>query len=167
MNKQQQPDSGTRYTCPLFTCVPSFNLLGLSSHKSVTKNFHVENWRERKISSSQNTCYNTYFRPKLWTFPWLSWYLKFPWPIWRIPWLFPDLEEKSNFPDFSLTSGHPVISLWEIFQSSRAANSIVSGPIWPKFVLIRDLMHVLVTCKYKKNRIKNNWENMETSFSPL
>ena len=62
------------------------------------------------ISSSQSTCYNTYFGPKFWnflTFPWLSWYLKFPWPICKIPWFFPDLEEKSNFPDFSLTSGHP------------------------------------------------------------
>ena len=36
------------------------------------------------------------------------------------------------------------------FRRSRAANSIVSGPIWPKFELVRDFMHVLVTCKYKK-----------------
>ena len=26
----------------------------------------------------------------------------------------------------------------EIFRRSRAANSIVSGPIWPKFELVRD-----------------------------
>ena len=25
----------------------------------------------------------------------------------------------------------PIISLWEIFRRSRAANSVVSGPIWP------------------------------------
>ena len=50
---------------------------------------------------------------------------------------------------------------------SRAANSIVSGLIWPKFELVRDFMHVLVTCKYKKDRIKNNQEKVETSFSPL
>ena len=31
----------------------------------------------------------------------------------------------------------------------------------------RDFMHVLVTCKYKKDQIKNNPEKMETSFSPL
>ena len=42
-----------------------------------------------------------------------------------------------------------------------------SGPIWPKFELVRDFMHVFITCKYKKDRIKNNWEKMETSFSPL
>ena len=28
-------------------------------------------------------------------------------------------------------------------------------------------MHVFVTCKYKKDRIKNNRKNMETSFSPI
>ena len=28
-------------------------------------------------------------------------------------------------------------------------------------------MHVLVTCKYKKDRIKNNREKVEASFSPL
>ena len=28
-------------------------------------------------------------------------------------------------------------------------------------------MHVLVTCKYKKDRIKNNREKVATSFSPF
>ena len=57
----------------------------------------------------------------------------------------------------------PIISLWEIFRRSRAANSLVSGPIWPKVKLVPDFMHVLVTCKYKKNRIKNNRVKVETS----
>ena len=48
-----------------------------------------------------------------------------------------------------------------------AANSVVSSPIWPKFELVRDFMHVLVNCKYKKDRIKNNQEKVETPFSPL
>ena len=61
----------------------------------------------------------------------------------------------------------PIISLWEIFSTSRAANSVVSGPIWLKFDLVRDFMHILVTCKYKNDRIKNNREKRETSFSPL
>ena len=55
----------------------------------------------------------------------------------------------------------------EIFRRSRAANSVVSGPIWWKFELVRDFMHVLVTCKYKKDPIKNNREKVETSFFPL
>ena len=49
----------------------------------------------------------------------------------------------------------------------KAANSIVSGPIGPKFEFVRDFMHVLVPCKHKKDRIKNNREKVATSFSPL
>ena len=45
----------------------------------------------------------------------------------------------------------------------KAANSVVSGPIWPKFKLVQDFMHVLISCKYKKDRIKK----MDTWFSPL
>ena len=58
-------------------------------------------------------------------------------------------------------------SLWEIFRRSRAANSVVSGLIWPNFELVLDFMYVLVTWKYKKDRIKNNREKVETSFSPF
>ena len=54
-----------------------------------------------------------------------------------------------------------------IFRRSMAANSVVSGPIWPKFELIPDVMHVLVTCKYKKDRIKSNREKVEAPFSQL
>ena len=62
----------------------------------------------------------------------------------------------------------PIISLWEnFFIRSRAANSVVSGPIWLKFELVQDFMHVLITFKYKKDWIKNNREKVETSFSPL
>ena len=66
-----------------------------------------------------------------------------------------------------LSSSKFLISAWEIIKISRAANSVVSGPIWPNFELVRDFMHGLVTCKYKKDRIKNNREKVETSFSPL
>ena len=34
------------------------------------------------------------------------------------------------------------------FRRSRAANSVVSGQVWPKFELVREIMHILVTCKY-------------------
>ena len=37
---------------------------------------------------------------------------------------------------------------------SRAANSAVLGPIWPNFELVRDVMDVLVTCKYEEDPIK-------------
>ena len=41
------------------------------------------------------------------------------------------------------------------------------GRIWPNFELIQALIHVLITCKYEKNLIKNSGENVMTSFSPL
>ena len=36
----------------------------------------------------------------------------------------------------------------------KAANSVVSDPIWLKFKFVQDFMHIFVTCKYKKDRIK-------------
>ena len=42
-----------------------------------------------------------------------------------------------------------------------------SGRIWPNFKLIQALIHVLITCKYEKNLIKNSGENVMISFSPL
>ena len=42
-----------------------------------------------------------------------------------------------------------------------------SGRIWPNFELIQALMHILITCKYEKDPIKNSGENVMTSFSPL
>ena len=41
-------------------------------------------------------------------------------------------------------------SMGVIFRRSRAANSVVGGPIWPKFELIHNIMHVLVTRKFEK-----------------
>ena len=52
-------------------------------------------------------------------------------------------------------------------RCSRAANSAVLGPIWPNFVLVRDVMDVLVTCKYEEDLIKNEDARVDTTFSPL
>ena len=49
----------------------------------------------------------------------------------------------------------PIISLWDFFIRSRAANSAVLGPIWPNFELVRDAMDVLVTCKYDVSSMTN------------
>ena len=80
----------------------------------------------------------------------------------------------SNFDDNSIkndrASMETAFSHYEpigIFRRSRAANSVVSGQIWPKFEFVRDFIHALITCKYKKGRIKNNREKVESSFSPL
>ena len=49
-----------------------------------------------------------------------------------------------------------------ILRRSRAANSIVGGPIWPKFELIQDIMPVLISCKFEKDRINSNGEKVVT-----
>ena len=41
------------------------------------------------------------------------------------------------------------------FKRSRAANSAGLGRIWLKFELVRDIIDVLVTCKYEEDPIKN------------
>ena len=61
----------------------------------------------------------------------------------------------------------PIISLWGFSRRSRAANSAVLGLIWPNFELVRDIMDVLVTCKYEMNPIKNKGARVDTTFSPL
>ena len=49
-------------------------------------------------------------------------------------------------------------SMGVVFRCSRADNSVVGGPIWPKFELGQDNMHVLVTYKFKMDRINSNRE---------
>ena len=82
--------------------------------------------------------------------------------------------DTSNFDDDLIKNEHssmePPFSHYKFmgfFRHPRAANSVVSDPIWPKFELVRYFMHVLVTCKYKKGRIKSNREKVETPFPPL
>ena len=47
------------------------------------------------------------------------------------------------------------------------ANSAVLGPIWPNFELVRDVMDVLVTCKYEEDAIKNEGARVVTTFPPI
>ena len=49
-------------------------------------------------------------------------------------------------------------------RRSRAANSIVGGPIWPKFKLIHNIKHVLVTSKFEKDRTNINGDYVMTSI---
>ena len=71
---------------------------------------------------------------------------------------------RSKMNELAWRHHFPIISLWEIFRRSRAANSVVSGPSWLKSELVRDFMHVLVTCKYKKDRIKKNEKRWRHHF---
>ena len=65
---------------------------------------------------------------------------------------------RSKMNELAWRHHFPIVSLWEIFRRSRAANSVVSGPIWPQFEFLRDFMHDLVTCKYEKDWIDSNQE---------
>ena len=49
-----------------------------------------------------------------------------------------------------------------VLRRSRAADSVIGGPIWPKFELIHNIMHVLVTSKFEKDRININGDYMMT-----
>ena len=54
-----------------------------------------------------------------------------------------------------------------IFPDAQGQLSAVLGPIWPNFELVRDVMNVLVTCKYEENPIKNEGARVDPTFSPL
>ena len=73
----------------------------------------------------------------------------------------------SNFSDAQgqITLESVVVSGRNLNSSS--ANSAVLGPIWPNFELVRDVMDVLVTCKYEEDPIKNKGARVDTTFSPL
>ena len=68
----------------------------------------------------------------------------------------------SNFDDDSIKNERAIMatpfsyykSMGIFLRRSRADNFVASGPIWPKFELFRDFMHILVTCKYKKDRVE-------------
>ena len=53
------------------------------------------------------------------------------------------------------------------FSDAQGLLSVVRGRIRPNFELLQALMYAIVTCKYKKNPIKNSQENVMTPFSPL
>ena len=53
--------------------------------------------------------------------------------------------------------------MWVFFRVSRADNSIVCGPIRPKFNLLLDIMHVLDTYKFKMDWINRNQVKVATS----
>ena len=49
-------------------------------------------------------------------------------------------------------------------RRSRAANSVVGGQIWLKFELVHNIMHVLVTSKFEKDRININGDDVMISI---
>ena len=66
------------------------------------------------------------------------------------------------------TSFFPIVSLWGIFHTLQDSysNSTVGCRIWLNLELDQDFMHVLITCKYKKDWMKN-YQKVETPSFPL
>ena len=58
----------------------------------------------------------------------------------------------------------PLLVYGDFSRRSRAANSAVLGPIWLNFELVRDVMYVLVTCKYEEDPIKNEGTRVVTTL---
>ena len=52
----------------------------------------------------------------------------------------------------------------DFFQTLKAANSAVLGPIWPNFELIGDVIDVLITCLYEPGLIKNRGARVFTTL---
>ena len=50
------------------------------------------------------------------------------------------------------------------FRRSRVANSTVGGRILPIFELLRALLHIVITCKYEKDGMKNSEGKVATSI---
>ena len=62
----------------------------------------------------------------------------------------------------------PLSVYGDFSRRSKAANSAVLGPIWPNFELVRDVIDVLLNCKYEEDPIKNEGaRRVVTTFSPL
>ena len=55
-------------------------------------------------------------------------------------------------------------SMGFFLRPSKAAKALVGGPIWSKFELIHNIMHVLVTYEFEKDRINTNRDYVVTSI---
>ena len=51
-----------------------------------------------------------------------------------------------------------------IFPDAQGQLTPLLGPIWPNFELVRDLMDVLITCKYEEDPIKNEGARVVTTL---
>ena len=58
----------------------------------------------------------------------------------------------------------PLYVYGDFSRCPRTANPAVLSPIWPNFELVRDVMDVLVTCKYEEDPIKNEGPRVFTTL---
>ena len=68
----------------------------------------------------------------------------------------------------------PLLVYGDFPRRSRSANSAVLGPIWPNFEPVRDVIDVLVTCKYEEDKYKKykkmkalEWSQHFPHYNPM
>ena len=74
-------------------------------------------------------------------------------------------DQIENSEDNAWTTFSPYKVYGDFFKRSRADNSAARSRIWLNFELNRDVMHVVVLCKYGKDPIENSGDNAWTPFS--
>ena len=94
----------------------------------------------------------------------------------ELDWVFMPVLVTSNFDDDSIKNYRASMETQFSHYKSMGNFLNVQGQLTPKSVVRSGwnsnsseifMMHILVICKYKKNRIKSNREKVETPFSPL
>ena len=65
------------------------------------------------------------------------------------------------------TTFSPLQVYGKMFCHSRASNSKMNNPIWPKIKFAQDFMPVLITCNFEEDPIKNESVRAVSTFFPL
>ena len=71
---------------------------------------------------------------------------------------------KSKMKELECSQDFSHYKYGDFSRRSTAANTAVLGTIWPNFELVRDVMDVLVTCKYEEDPIKNRGARVFTTL---
>ena len=75
-----------------------------------------------------------------------------------------DVDQIKNEGARVFTRFLPILVYVDFSRRSRAAISAVHSPIWPNFEVVRDVIDVLVTCKYEEDPIKNRGARVFKTF---
>ena len=144
---QQQPDSGTLYICPLSTCVPSFNFLGLTvREKSVMKIFN--DWKlERK--KNKGTKKSSSMSPVYTTHP----------PIFHMCNKF-----QTSRPHSSWEKCDEKFSCLKIGEKEKwkIKGQISSSSLIPVYTIHLSIVHMCT--KFQPSRLHSSWEKCDEKF---
>ena len=72
------------------------------------------------------------------------------------------IQSKMKETEWSQHFSH--LCIWGFYRRVMAADPGVLSPIWPNFLLLRDIMVVLVICKNEEDPIKNTGARVFTAL---